>query len=72
MLLTYSLSYYDNAEQEDSLDEKVEEILGSLELDEMSEAEKTEAVYRYTAADGFDIMKVEKTGKTTEESDEPE
>ena len=32
----------------------------------------TEAVYRYTAADGFDIMKVEKTGKTTEESDEPE
>ena len=47
VLLTYSLSYYDNAEQEDSLDEKVEEILGSLELDEMSEAEKTEAVYRY-------------------------
>ena len=31
VLLTYSLSYYDNAEHEDSLDEKVEAILGSLD-----------------------------------------
>ncbi len=47
VLLTYSLSYYDDAEHEAAVDEKAEEIIESLDLDGMDDAEKTEAVYNY-------------------------
>lgn len=47
VLLTYSLSYYDNAEQEASVAEKAAEIIESLGLNSMDDAGKTEAVYNY-------------------------
>ena len=47
VLLTYSLSYYDDAEQEAAVDEKAGEIIESLGLDDMDDYEKTEAVYKY-------------------------
>ena len=47
ILFTYSLSYYDTAEQEEALDEAVDGIIEFLELDDMSDAEKTETIYNY-------------------------
>ncbi len=47
VLLTYTLSYYDDAEQEAAVDEKAGEIIESLGLDGMDDAEKTGAVYNY-------------------------
>lgn len=47
VLLTYTLSYYDDAEQEAAVDEKAGEIIGSLGLDGMDDAEKTRAIYSY-------------------------
>ena len=47
ILLTYSLSYYDDAEHEAAVDEKVEEIIDSLDLGGMDDAEKTDAIYNY-------------------------
>jgi hypothetical protein len=47
VLITYSLSYYDDSEQESAVTEKTDEILGSLELDKMTDAEKVRAIHDY-------------------------
>lgn len=47
VLFTYSLTYYDTAEQEEALDEKVDGIIESLQLDGMTDEEKVRAIYGY-------------------------
>lgn len=47
VLFTYTISYYDTAEQEEQLDEAVEEILSGLELEDKSDEEKTDLIYNY-------------------------
>ena len=47
VLLTYTLSYYDDAEQEAAVDEKSKEIVGSLDLEGLDDAEKTRVIYNY-------------------------
>lgn len=47
ILFTYSISYYDTAEQEEQLDDVVTEIISSLDLDDKTEYEKVECIYDY-------------------------
>ena len=47
VLITYAISYYDTAEQEQRVEEKTAEILDGLELDSKSDEEKVRAVYDY-------------------------
>lgn len=64
VVINYKLSYYDSAAQEEALDAKIEEVLESLELDDMSDYEKTVAIHEwicdnveYDSAGGSDIRR---------------
>ena len=47
MEIEYTLSYYDDAQQESEVDEKVSEIIESLELEEKTDFEKIAAIHDY-------------------------
>lgn len=47
ILFTYSISYYDTAEQEAELDEIVSNIISDLDLDDKTDYEKAERIYDY-------------------------
>ncbi len=47
VLITYAISYYDTSEQEQQTEEKIAEIIDSLELDDKTDEEKVRAVYDY-------------------------
>lgn len=64
VVVNFKLSYYDSAAQEDALDEKIDEVLESLELDEKSDYEKVIAVHdwlcdnvEYDSAEGSDLRR---------------
>lgn len=47
VMFVYEITYYDSAKQEKALKKKVKEIISGLDLEGKTDAEKTEAVYRY-------------------------
>lgn len=47
MEIEYTLSYYDDAEQEAKVDKKVDEIIENLELDDKTDFEKIVAIHDY-------------------------
>jgi transglutaminase-like putative cysteine protease len=47
ILFTYEVTYYDTAEQEEAVDDKVSGILESLELDDMTDYDKLVTIYNY-------------------------
>jgi transglutaminase-like putative cysteine protease len=63
--IEYKLSYYDSLDQEAEVDRKVKEIMKELDLDDMTDYEKTVAIYDYlcdnteyeAAEDGDDIRR---------------
>ena len=64
VVINYKLSYYDSASQEDALDEKIAEVLESLDLDEKSDYEKVIAIHdwlcdnvEYDSAEGSDLRR---------------
>lgn len=63
MEIEYTLSYYDDAQQEAEVDEKVGQIIESLELDEKTDYEKITAIHDYIC-DNVDFEAAEKGGDT--------
>ena len=64
VVVRYKLSYYDSAAQEEALDEKIGEVLESLDLDGKSDYEKVVAIHdwlcdnvEYDSADGIDLRR---------------
>ena len=47
ILFTYAITYYDTAEQEAAVDDKVAEIIDSLELGDKSDYDKLLSIYNY-------------------------
>lgn len=47
VLFTYAISYYDTADQETAVDEKIAEIIDSLDLADKTEYDKITAIYNY-------------------------
>ena len=45
--IEYTVTYYDDAEQEEEVDKKVDEIIDSLELDDKTDFEKITAIHDY-------------------------
>ena len=63
MEIEYTLSYYDDAQQEAEVDEKVGEIIESLALDDKTDYEKITAIHDYLC-DNVDFEAAEKGGDT--------